>query len=181
MTYDPTLLTNTFVCRELLSNKNVKITNDTFPDLPELRYLTVCIGYALYSNAQPYRYSNINVINFSLEKLSHPPANPAFIFSENVITMSCSTTDAEIYYRLGSSGSFVKYTAPIEISQDTTVQAYAKLNALTSDTVTQSFVYDDGIDEPVITCDGEYVEINCGTSGSDTYYRVGTSGEFSEY
>ena len=32
-----------------------------------------------------------------------------------------------------------------------------------------------------MTCDGEYVEINCGTSGADVYYRIGTSGSFSAY
>ena len=45
----------------------------------------------------------------------------------------------------------------------------------------QSFEYDDGIDEPTITCDGEYVEINCSTSGADIYYRIGTSGSFTAY
>ena len=47
--------------------------------------------------------------------------------------------------------------------------------------MSHSFIYDDGIDEPVITCDGEYVEINCGTSGADIFYRIGTSGSFLTY
>ena len=33
----------------------------------------------------------------------------------------------------------------------------------------------------MITCDGEYVEINCGTSGADIFYRIGMSGSFLTY
>ena len=33
----------------------------------------------------------------------------------------------------------------------------------------------------MITCDGEYVEINCSTSGATIYYRIGTTGQFQEY
>jgi len=146
-----------------------------------LRYLTVCIGYGLDSNSNPYRYSNINVLNFTLEKLVHPPVVPSLAFVENVITMTCDTAGAEIWYRIGTSGAFTQYDQPIEISQDVTVQAYSKLNGHVSETATQSFIYDDGIEEPVITCDGEYVEINCATSGAEIWYRIGTSGQFTEY
>lgn len=179
--YDPTLYSNTFVCRELISNRQIFTTSYLFPDLPELRYLTVCLGYGLDENADPYRYSNINILNFTLEKLVHPPAIPDLAFTENTITMTCNTSGAEIWYRTGSTGTFTQYTTPIEISADTTIHAYSKLNRLTSETVTQTFIYDDGIEEPVISCDGEYVEINCSTSGATIYYRIGDSGQFSEY
>jgi hypothetical protein len=98
------------------------------------------------------------------------------MYSDNTITMQCETSGAEIYYRTGNSGQFILYTEPLEISQDTTIQAYAKLNNYTSETATQTFIYDDGIEEPLITCDGEYVEINCSTSGATIYYRIGASG-----
>ena len=178
--YDPALFSDTFVARELLSNKTIFKSNYLFPDLPELRYLTVCVGCALDENAQPYRYSKINVINFNLRKLVHAPAEPVMAFSENTITMTCDTAAATIYYKIGN-GQFVEYTSPIEISEDCTVSAYAKSGSQTSETVTQTFVYDDGIEEPLITCDGEYVEINCSTSGADIYYRVGDSGSFVPY
>ena len=51
VTYDPTLFSNTFVARELISNKTIFTSNYLFPDLPELRYLTVCVGCALDENA----------------------------------------------------------------------------------------------------------------------------------
>lgn len=59
--------------------------------------------------------------------------------------------------------------------------AYSVLYGTASQYVTQTFAYDDGIDEPIINCDGEYVEINCSTSGAEIYYRIGTDGQFVQY
>lgn len=181
ITYDPTLASNNFVCRELISNRSIYSASNVFPDIPELRYLTVCVGYALDANAQPFRYSKINVINFSLEKIPQRLALPVIQCSENVITMSCSTTGAQIYYKLGQDASFTQYASPIEIFADTTVHAYSKVPTQTSEVVTETFKYDDGIEEPAITCDGEYIEIDCETMGADIYYRIGTSGAFIQY
>lgn len=116
MTYDPTLFSNTFVARELISNKTIYTSNYLFPDLPELRYLTVCVGCALDENAQPYRYSNINVMNFDLQKLIHPPAVPELAFTENTITMTCETSGADIWYKMGGSSTYTLYSTPIEIT-----------------------------------------------------------------
>ena len=181
ITYDPTLFSNTFVCRELISGRTVFTSNYLFPDLPELRYLTVCIGYALDEQGDPYRYSNINVLNFSISKIQQPVATPVITCDGQQVTITCATMGASIYYRLGQSGSFTRYTTPISINADTVVQAYSMLNTQTSETVTQTCIYDDGIEEPVITCDGEYVEINCETSSVDIYYRIGQSGNFTLY
>jgi hypothetical protein len=46
----------------------VYTSNLKFPDIPELRYLKVVIGYAMDENGNPYRYSNINVKNFNLRR-----------------------------------------------------------------------------------------------------------------
>lgn len=121
ITYDPTLLTDTFVARELISNKKVYSSNYLFPDSPELSYLTMCIGYALDGNGDPYRYSRINVIDFSVEKIFPTPAIPTLMYSDNTITMSCETSGAKVHYRIGYSGEFTQYSQPIEISQDTTI------------------------------------------------------------
>ena len=108
-------------------------------------------------------------------------AIPVVVAAQNIVSITCATNGADIYYRIGQSGSFTKYTAPFEISQDITIQAYSRLTVQRSQTVTETLQYDDGIDEPDITCDGEYVEINCNTIHADIWYRIGTSGEFSQY
>ena len=71
VTYNPSLSTGKFVCVEHLSNTTVYTSNLAFPDIPELRYLTVCIGYALDANSDPYRYSNVTVLDFNIVKINN--------------------------------------------------------------------------------------------------------------
>lgn len=71
ITYNPNLSTGKFVCVDHISNTTVYTSNLAFPDIQELRYLTICIGYALDENGDAYRYSNINVLNFNVVKLTN--------------------------------------------------------------------------------------------------------------
>ena len=180
ITYDPTASTNIFVCKDMLTGDNVYVSNKTFPDLEELRYLKVTIGYAMDANGDPYRYSNINVKNFTIKKLANVSAPTITCDGQNV-TITCDTVGATIYYRLNHSGNYVAYTSPISINSDTVVEAYAELNGEVSSTVTETCTYDNGIETPVITCDGEYVSIACATTDATIYYRLNETGSYSEY
>ena len=180
ITYDPTASSNTFVCRNMITNNVVYTSNDVFPDIPELRYLKVTIGYAMDENGDPYRYSNINVKNFSITRLSSV-ASPSITCDGRQVTITCDTAGATIYYRLNHTGNFAAYTGPLSISADTIVEAYAKLNDEKSRTVTETCQYDNGIETPVISCDGEYVTITCATTDATIYYRLNETGTYSEY
>lgn len=68
ITYNPNASSNKFVCRDNINNKNIYTSNLTFPDIEELKYLKVTIGHALDADGNPYRYSNINVIDFSINR-----------------------------------------------------------------------------------------------------------------
>ena len=68
ITYNPTASTNSFVCYNNLTNKNVYTSNLKFPDIDELKYLKVMIGCAMDENGEPYRYSNIDVLDFSITR-----------------------------------------------------------------------------------------------------------------
>ncbi len=68
ITYNPTASTNSFVCRNNLTSTNVYTSNNKFPDVDDLKYLKVTIGYAMDENGNPFRYSNINVLDFSLQR-----------------------------------------------------------------------------------------------------------------
>ena len=68
ITYNPSASTKSFICYDLIRNKEIYSSNGKFPDLPELRYLAVTLGYALDENGQPYRYSNIDVYSFSIAR-----------------------------------------------------------------------------------------------------------------
>ena len=68
ITYNPTASTRCFVCHDNIHNTDAFTSNLKFPDIEELKYLKVVIGYAMDENGDPYRYSNINVKNFNLRK-----------------------------------------------------------------------------------------------------------------
>jgi hypothetical protein len=68
ITYDPTASGTKFICYDNLKSTNVYTSSLTFPDIEELRYLKVTIGYALDQNGNPYRYSKIKVFNFNIRR-----------------------------------------------------------------------------------------------------------------
>ena len=162
------------------TNTVVYSSNLLFPDVEELRYLKVTIGYSMDSSGNAYRFSNINVRNFSIRKLRNVAA-PVITCDGIHVSISCETTGATIYYKLGSTESYTEYTVPFTISADTTVYAYAELDEERSNTVSELCVYDNGIEEPVITCDGQLVTITCVTSGVTIHYKLGANGVFTTY
>lgn len=68
ITYNPTASTNSFVCYNNLKGANVYTSNNKFPDIDDLKYIKVTVGYAMDANGDPFRYSNINVLDFSIER-----------------------------------------------------------------------------------------------------------------
>lgn len=140
--YDPLSKNDTFVARDLISGNTIFTSNKVFPDLPELRYLTVCIGYALDANGDPYRYSNINVSEFSIVRLAATVADPVISCSGNKIEISCATSGAIIYYKLDHAANYSVYSNHITISADTFIEAYAEYNELVSNVVSQTCIYE---------------------------------------
>ena len=178
--YDPTSPSNNFICRELISNTIVFQTSRVFPDIAELEYLTVCIGFGQDANGNPYRYSNIDVSNFQIVKLSKIET-PVISCENNQVNITCATQGVEIYYRLNESGSFSQYTIPFSINATTIVEAYSTLSSRTTATVTETCRYTPPVlYPPVITCDGTHVTITCTTQGASIYYRL-NGGNYTQY
>lgn len=69
ITYDPTLERNQFTCYDNYGQKNVTTKTGTFPDIDELKYLKMTLGCALDENGNEYRFANINVFDFSVQRL----------------------------------------------------------------------------------------------------------------
>lgn len=180
ITYNPTASTNSFVCYNNLTSGNVFSSNLKFPDIDDLKYLKVTIGYAMDANGDPFRYSNINVMNFSLRRLTSV-VPPVITCDGEHVSITCETAGATIYYRLNQAGLYTAYTSSFTISADTIVQAYAELNDEKSATVTETCRFDTGIEDPVIYCDGEQVSITCETTGATIYYRQNETGNFTVY
>ena len=70
-------------------------------------------------------------------------ANPVIIANGPTVNITCSTQDAEIYYRLNNTGNYVIYNVPIAIVDDTIVSAYSKLRGKTSAVITETCIYSD--------------------------------------
>ena len=70
ITYNPTAASNEnkFICYNNLTQAQVYASKLGFPDNADLKYLKVTIGYAMDENGDPYRYSNINVLNFNITR-----------------------------------------------------------------------------------------------------------------
>ena len=185
VTYDPELILptsrNTFYATSPNGCMSSVGTNVTFPS----NNLDFTLGYALNMQGEPYRYANVVIREFSITKICNTeiitPEIPEIGYAENTVTITCVTSGASIYYRLNQSGNYLPYASPISISADTVVQAYSELMGQTSDVVSATCVYDNGISEPVIDCDGVYVTIMCETPSVDIYYRLGTTGGFNLY
>lgn len=79
-------------------------------------------------------------------KLTAPTITPG----TNAFTISGNDAeiDADLYYRLGTSGSWSKYTAEVAITETVTVQAYAKLKGyVDSDNAEQEVTYTEPTNE----------------------------------
>ena len=178
--YDPTAETNKFTCDELIGNAFHYTSNNTFPDIDDLKYIKTTVGCALDANGDPFRFSNIDVFSFSIKKLTNV-SEPTIDCDGQYVTITCETVGADIYYRFNEVGVYAKYTYPLAITADTLVQAYAELEGDKSNTVSKNCLYDNGIATPVITCDGEYVSIACATTDAELYYRMNETGTYSAY
>ena len=99
----------------------------------------------------------------------------------NVIVLTCDTVGATIYYRLNQLGSYIVYSQSISIEEDTVIQTYAELNNERSEIVSATCLYDNGIETPIISCNGETVTIGCNQANSEIYYRLNQTGEFIIY
>ena len=59
------------------------------------------------------------------------------------IELSCTTTGADIYYRLTNSGSYSQYTTAITMTSDTFIECYSEKDSYTSTTTSMTCEYDD--------------------------------------
>ena len=178
--YNPTASTNSFVCIDMNSGDRVYTSNLKFPDIEELKYLKVTVGYAMDANGDPFRYSSIDVKNFVIRRYDSV-VPPVISCNSNVVTLTCESYGAEIKYRLNESGDYTTYTQPITITADTIVEAYSYDGVSQSSTARTVCEYEDRIETPYIYCNGELVTITCENTGATIYYRLNQEGSYSAY
>lgn len=108
------------------------------------------------------------------------PAIPSIDCYANEVSISCSTEDADIYYRIGTSGSFSLYTTPFSISGTVTVYSYSTLNGVDSDTTSKECTYYETPTAPVITCEDNIVNITS-VDGGKIFYKKSADSDWTEY
>ena len=185
VTYDPELILPTSRNTFSVTSPNGCITSIG----TNLKFVTnnidFTLGYALNMQGEPYRYSDVTIYEFSITKICNTeivtPAEPAIACDGQHVTITCATAGATIYYRIGATGTYSVYNSAITITADTVVYAYSELMGQTSDVVSQNCVYDNGIAEPVIDCDGVYVTIVCETPSVDIYYKLNDDVNYTLY
>ena len=159
-------------------------------------YQTYSSPIAINGTVTVYAYASLNGTNSSTVNQTYTyVSDPVVSFSDNTITISCATTGATIYYRLGTTGEFQTYSAPVEINADTTVYTYASLNGTNSTTVSENCTYVEPyipgdsdsdsdiiiVSEPVIAYSNNTVTITCDTPGATIYYKLGENGTYQTY
>jgi hypothetical protein len=76
------------------------------------------------------------------------------------VIITNSTEGASIYYKLDNTGDFVLYNAPIPITADTFVEAYAVFDVFTSNTVSETCIY-----APTHHYENDYLTFRIRTNG----------------
>lgn len=181
ITYDPSQSSRKFALHDNLAKEYALSVNKTLQNNVNLE---LTIGYALNMQNQPYRYSNVTIYDFEVNRLdSNISVTAPTISCDGMrVNIACTTQGAKIYYRLHSTGKYDLYTSPISINQDTIVDAYAINQHQMSSVITESCIFDDGSpDAPIISCVENIVSITCATTGATVYYRTGGEGNYVEY
>lgn len=185
VTYDPELVLPTSRTTFSATSPNGCMTsvgaNVTFPS----NNIDFTLGYALNMQGEPYRYANVKILEFTIDKICSAqvvvPDEPVISCDGETVTITCATPYAIIRYRLGTTGNYLTYSGPISITADTTVYAYSELMGQTSDIVSEYCTYDNGVADPVIDCDGMHVTITCATVGSVIYYKINDDVAYTQY
>ena len=151
----------------------------------EVNYTEYTGPISIHEDTTIQAYSQLNAEKSEIITRSYVYDNgielPEIDTINNAIVLTCETQGASIYYRLNQYGSYILYTEPIDIEEDTVIQTYAQLNGERTEIISATCLYDNGIETPIISCNGETVTIGCNQANADIYYRLNQTGEFIQY
>lgn len=111
------------------------------------------------------------------------PATPDIDCTANVVTITCDTTGASIYYRINQSGDWYSYIVPFEISTTTLIEAMAVKEQRESDVAVKLCDYSliQRPATPTIVCSNNTVTLYTPTSGATMYYRIYGTSAWTQY
>ena len=96
-------------------------------------------GYIGINNSGSYDFQFYKLDGMIVKEPTATPDGAGITTPGTTVTLACATEGATIYWKIGESGTFAAYTAPITINESCTLYAYAAVGEYTSATV--SFEY----------------------------------------
>ena len=109
-------------------------------------------------------------------------AAPVVRCTNNVVTMTCSTSGATIRYSTDGGSSWSNYSSSITISATTTYKAYAtKSGMIDSGITTYTATYMQTVATPVVSCTNNVVTMTCSTSGATIRYSTNGGSTWQTY
>jgi hypothetical protein len=109
------------------------------------------------------------------------------------VTLTCATSGATIYYQLNGSTDILTYTAPIEITADTTIKAWAEKAPMTKgDPSTFAYKIESPVPVQVAAVAanpgssmsakvGDKVELTCATAQAQIKYKLNNDAQYRDY
>ena len=109
-------------------------------------------------------------------------AAPVVSCTNNVVTMTCSTSGATIMYSTNNGSTWQTYSSSITISATTTYKAYAtKSGMIDSGMTTYTATYMQTVATPVVSCKNNVVTMTCSTSGATIRYSTNGGSTWQTY
>ena len=108
---------------------------------------------------------------------------------DNTVIITKGNSDDIVYYQI-NDGAWNIYTSPFKITADCTISAYSTRGGVTSICNVVNVTYNENPDQPPVTptCayptfdqDVNYITLSCSTSGATIWYRIGSSGSYTQY
>ena len=127
-------------------------------------------SYTFYAHGEANNIENSDNSNAASVGSYNPTptvSTPSISFdsSTNEVTITCSTSGATIYYRIGTSGSYSAYGGPFTINETSTIYAYATRSGYNTSSTTSKVCT---VTTPTLPTPSVDVEFYNGSSSSDS-------------
>jgi hypothetical protein len=103
---------------------------------------------------------------------------PSLVYADGLLTMSCNTPGATIYYEIGDgipTRNSQRYTEPVVLTDNRPVKAFAVADKLNDSDVSIYNPSSFTCEKPLIAFDGYHLNITTATEGATIYYSVNGS------
>ena len=142
----------------------------------------------VYAKASFPGYNDSEIAEIAITELANSVPAPVINFADGMVTITCENSDAEIHYTVDGSepsAESPKYENPFSFPVNGVVKAIAYIPGLDipSSNVSQLIVdsYKTAMPTGVFDMSARTMTLSCATEGAAISYRIGVSGEWTDY